>query len=654
MGSWHIVLRDDFASLPLGPLACDYSPLGEYHDIRQRPAIGWRELTLHHSWRRLPRWLVGEEDGVPYLHQSSFLEQGTPMIGVGDPAWRDCRATVAVRRFSREGRAGVCLRTEDPRHWVGAYFEGDHFVLAEVDDEERRELGRAECAFDGDRWISVSLSVTGHAVEVAVGGSPVIRSEGPIQVAAGRMALMATIPARFRAVRVWVPEPELARLDQDETLRCATRRRRASEVPQPIVWRRFETPGFGVGKSVRFGDLDGDGELEMLFAQNVPLSGYDFDGVSCLTAVRLDGRILWQVGTPSDSCGLLTNDVAVQIHDIDGDGREEVIYAKDFQIVVRDGQTGAEKRRVPTPLHGENRTWLKEHVYHRIIGDSLFFCDLEGSGAPRNLVIKDRYNNLWAYDTELEPLWHWSGNTGHYPYALDVDGDGRDEVLIGYSLLSPDGEGLWTLDGVRDHADGVAFAPVGPDGSIRALFACSDEGMIWSDLRGRILRHDRPGHAQCCHVANLDPARTGLEVATITFWGEPGIVVTYDADGNRLARFSPFPMGSHLTPTNWVGDGQEHLLLSAMPQDGGLYDAYGSQIVQLPDDGHPTLCCEPIDLTGDARDEIVVWDTRSVWVYTQDRAFEGTRLYVPQRNAHHNYSNYRSIVSLPAWDDGSG
>ena len=54
-------------------------------------------------------------------------------------------------------------------------------------------------------------------------------------------------------------------------------------------------------------------------------------------------------------------------------------------------------------------------------------------------------------------------------------------------------------------------------------------------------------------------------------------------------------------------------------------------------------------LAGDARDEVVLWDERRVWIYTQDSPFNGKRIYAPLRNADYNESNYRTNVSLPRW-----
>ena len=63
------------------------------------------------------------------------------------------------------------------------------------------------------------------------------------------------------------------------------------------------------------------------------------------------------------------------------------------------------------------------------------------------------------------------------------------------------------------------------------------------------------------------------------------------------------------------------------------------------------LCASVMNLTGDSRDEIILWDQEHVWIYTQDRPFEGAKIYAPVRNPDYNESNYRCNVSLPGWRD---
>ena len=96
-------------------------------------------------------------------------------------------------------------------------------------------------------------------------------------------------------------------------------------------------------------------------------------------------------------------------------------------------------------------------------------------------------------------------------------------------------------------------------------------------------------------------------------------------------------------------DRQEFALLSANVREGGMVDGQLRRVVMFPDDGHPDLSYQVMNVTGDERDEIIVWDQDAVWIYTQDRPFNGTRIYAPVRNPMYNDSNYRATVSTPAW-----
>ena len=168
-------------------------------------------------------------------------------------------------------------------------------------------------------------------------------------------------------------------------------------------------------------------------------------------------------------------------------------------------------------------------------------------------------------------------------------------------------------------------------------------------MDGTLVKHLRLGHAQTQSVGKYRPDLPGLQILIATFWRNPGIVTLLDADANILAQQEMIPGSSHLEPVNWRGDGQEFGLLSGNVRDGGMIDGQLRRVVMFPDDGHPDLAAAVRDLTGDRRDEIVLWDQTRVWIYTQDRPFSGSRMYAPTRNPDYNDSNYRSTVSLPGW-----
>jgi hypothetical protein len=241
----------------------------------------------------------------------------------------------------------------------------------------------------------------------------------------------------------------------------------------------------------------------------------------CLTAITFDGEKLWQNGLADSWNYLLTNDVAVQIHDLDGDGKNEVIYCRDFEIVVADGATGETKYKAATPVARPEA--ITKRRFPQILGDSMAFADLRGTGHKRDILLKDRYQNLWAFNDKLEQLWTLRLNTGHYPFPIDVDGDGREEILIGYSLLSPDGKILWTnQDKLEDHADGVAIVRF-KDGRRAACSLCRQRrGDFLYRSSWKIQQHYQLGHVQNPSVADYRPDLPGLETVTVNFWGNQG------------------------------------------------------------------------------------------------------------------------------------
>src|SRR5947209_18014980 len=169
------------------------------------------------------------------------------------------------------------------------------------------------------------------------------------------------------------------------------------------------------------------------------------------------------------------------------------------------------------------------------------------------------------------------------------------------------------------------------------------------DLDGKILKHVRVGHNQSPSVGKYRTDLPGLQYMSVNYWKNPGIVTLFDANGEILAQDEPIHSGSPMLPVNWRGDGQEFVLLSGNIREGGMIDGRLRRVVIFPDDGHPDLTAYVANVTGDARDEVILWDQERVWIYTQDRPFTGKRLYAPIRNPDYNESNYRTVVSRPRW-----
>jgi rhamnogalacturonan endolyase len=656
------LFRDDFSRFPPGWLS---SPLGqlngaiqEYHYIAHRgvPTAPWENAICHND-----SWVAGDEDGVPYLEQHLVNPDArimNPIFLTGDAEWSDYTAEVKVKPLSTQEMAGVLFRYRTNRHYYLFALSGGNKARLAVRlplektfrVAEWRELASGDFRYDTTRYYALRVENAGPRIRAYIDGKLLLAAEDG-ELLKGKAGITANIPARFQDFRVSVSNAVKRDIEERVRRREAELNELRARNPRPRLWKKFDTPLFGAGRNVRFGDLDGDGAPDMLFAQNIPrVAGDAFDQISCLTAVNLDGKVLWQSGRPDPRNGLLTNDTPFQIHDLDGDGRNEVVLVRDFRLQILDGRTGRVRKWVWMPdAPADNQ---QRRPYALANGDSIAFLNLSGDEGRREMLVKDRYGTFWIFNNKLELLWQGKGMTGHYPYPVDIDGEGRDRFVIGYAMWDHAGRRLWSADSqFRDHADGIVMGNFSGDPKAPPrVYACgSDEGFLMFDRDGAVLKQVRIGHAQSPSIGKYRMDVPGLQLITVNFWKNPGIVTVFDWAGNIIAQDEPIHSGSPLLPVNWRGDGEEFVLLSGNVKEGGLIDGRLRRVVMFPDDGHPDLAAYVADLTGDQRDEIVLWDQERVWTYTQDRPFEGERIYSPVRNPDYNESNYRTTVSLPAW-----
>jgi hypothetical protein len=343
-----------------------------------------------------------------------------------------------------------------------------------------------------------------------------------------------------------------------------------ASVPLIQPWRQFTLDPDYSGAWIVAGDLDGDGQVEIVSARNV-----DHDDVhytSAVVAQRLDGSVLWRWGDPTVGRKKLHHDVACQIYDWDGDGRNEVVLATAGFLIELDGSTGVERRRFPLPKDAT---------------DCLVFANLSGGPRATDVLVKTRYTQIWAFNHEGRQLWTVENpggyRTAHHPVPIDLDGDGRDEVAAGYAMLNPDGSTRWVfqsqkVDQSRGHCDCFRLVCAGktPAEFRFAMTLCGANALALLDGDGRLLWELTGEHFESINTGHICAGLPGVQLAVDIDhrpWGQ-GPLWVIDEQGTVRTRIMT-DYARHHGLVDWTGNGLAEVVVA---QSRGLYDGQGRRV----------------------------------------------------------------------------
>ncbi|MFB0554884.1 MAG: silent information regulator protein Sir2 [Phycisphaerae bacterium] len=355
-------------------------------------------------------------------------------------------------------------------------------------------------------------------------------------------------------------------------------------------------------QKVGIADLDGDGAYEYVIKQpNFNTDPYQQPGywkrsttTYKLEAYRLDGTMMWQYDMGwSIEAGIWYSPWIV--YDVDGDGKAEVyckagvgdprdekglVQTGPEYLVKLDGQTG----KVVAKTDWLSRDGFSD--YNRYCRNFLTVAYLDGR-TPSLIMQRGTYNLIktQALDKDFNQIWYWEapqekkkyrGQSSHGLITADVDGDGKDELVIGAAVLDDNGKGLWTLE---------------------------------------------MGHPDVCYVADIDPDNPGLEV----FYGfetrqkTDGICVVDAKTGRKL--WAHKKRSRHLHGQGMAGDvladspGMEVYVGERDLKEHWLYSAKG-RLIEFRETG--SLTPRPVWWDADSQKEVAVsgairdWDSEAM------------------------------------------
>lgn len=397
-------------------------------------------------------------------------------------------------------------------------------------------------------------------------------------------------------------------------------------------------------QKVGVGDLDGDGVFDYVIKQpgaNVdPWHKYWYKSPETfkLEARKQDGRLLWikDLGWNIER-GMWYSPMVVC--DLNGNGRAEVaakigpeedlrdaegkVVSGPEWVAVFDGLTGREIARAPWP----SREAFSE--YNLASRNQLAVAYLDGR-TPCLIVLRGTYGlmlaeawqlrdgkleRLWSYTNEDLPREYW-GQGAHNCLCADVDGDGRDEVILGSVALDDDGSVLWTSG--KGHPDAHYYGDIDPARPgmelayiIETRQAKAGGVHLLDPVTGKIIwqLEEPTRHVHSCGMCtDMDVMNPGLEVYGAD---ADGHTLTenrwlFSSDGRLLKSGKEVDFKFGVPSAWWDADLQREIVR------GQMWD-YEGGVVSERIDGSVVLVA---DVVGDWREEVFTTVPGELRIYT--------------------------------------
>ncbi|QIL38275.1 rhamnogalacturonan lyase [Pedobacter sp. HDW13] len=440
----------------------------------------------------------------------------------------------------------------------------------------------------------------------------------------------------------------------------------ANQPIQQYLTIPLKTPAGYTPNDVSVGDLDGDGEYDIVLHQTGRGRDNSSNGLTdppIFQAYKLDGTFLWEINL-GKNIREGAHYTQFMVYDLDGDGIAEMVCkTADGSIdgkgkVIGDAtkdwrnQNGKilDGPEFLTVFSGKTGEALATTDYIPARGDIGAWGGKGGNGKNDNTGNRvDRFNACVAYLDGIHPsvvmcrgyygrtvlaAWDWrngkltsrwvfdtkdgknpfSGQGNHNLTVADVDNDGKDEIIYGSMCVDDNGKGLYTT-GLR-HGDAIHVSDLDPEHPGLEVFGVHEieEGTkgpgaaVYAAKTGEILWNGSDDEDVGRGVAdNIDNTRYGAQM----WWsGSNGL---YDIKGNRI--------GDQPRSTNfliyWDGDLSRELL------DGNHIDKYNGGRLFTADgcvsnNGTKSTPALSADLFGDWREELILrsYDNQSLRIYT--------------------------------------
>lgn len=438
-----------------------------------------------------------------------------------------------------------------------------------------------------------------------------------------------------------------------------------------------------VGK-IAIADLNGDGYYDYIVRtpnSNVdPGMPGDTTGITYkISAYLHDGTYLWTYDMgPGIEPGVWYSPFIA--YDFNGDGKAEIaikgagnnytrnekgrINGGDEYLIILDGMTGKIIAKQDWPersfRYGDVNRQNRNQMGMAFL-DGKTPCILAARGTYRLMVV-----DAWQLNGDkLEKVWRWDGDEenpivrsmgAHSMVTGDVDGDGRDEILLGSCMLDDNGTLLWSSG--LGHSDKAYLTTINPSYKGMQVFMVSEpkktdgRGVCVVDAKtGELIWSigDTTYHVGDGMVADIDPTLPGLECfASEDKKGGSTDKYLFSSDGTKLNKSNEeVPQcrnwiwwGDRLVRQTFFGDDNRW---GDSSRSGGRSQSIGYWKGETLETGIKGNILMIADITGDWREEVITALPGELRIYKTNHPAKDRRITLMQDPIYRSYILHRSM-----------
>jgi hypothetical protein len=316
------------------------------------------------------------------------------------------------------------------------------------------------------------------------------------------------------------------------------------------------------------GDVTGDGIVEIITLK-VWVEPVDINRVKSMVVQSLlvdsisgaRGKILWSwesgYEAPEDIGGGRGSSAAVTVFDLKtGKENHKLLMATDGWLYEftfgKDGKV-TEKKVATGKVNSS---------------DCIIIANLNGNG-KHELLLKDAYHTIWAYDKDLNLIWKTKNPGGyllaHRLGAYDINNDGKDEILAGATILNAKGEVISTLktNTVKlwygGHIDGIVPIQQNDKWYISVTY-CDGLGFALFDADGNMEWEITGNHYEYLvggYFFNTPGLKDQFQLISKIHYNDMDPQIMMNQDGRLLCLFEP---SSTVFSVDWSGDGFHEMI----------------------------------------------------------------------------------------------